>query len=265
MIPFTVATTKTLGAIAAAVTTVGSSVKAGFSWLSIDRVLGIANLVGTLHNATFLSRDIVESMLDIADTVIQIMGKELKDSEGNEISTGELLGGKIESAITQRIGVEAYASLRERWNRFSTIYTSAANVLGSFRSISDSIISGVEIAASYSAKIGNGLMRAGALPERMFPWMSESPNFDNKFVAALEKGEEIASSLSSVTSEVLSISEESKQIADNSTELEARLRSKNPEDGSNWDIESGIEVEKQEIADRATQFENVSLTDIPQS
>lgn len=265
VIPFTQATTATLTALTTGVDTIKNGVTSGFKWLAIDRVLNIANLIGTLHNATFLSRDIVESMLDIADTVLQIMGKELKDSEGNQISTGELISGRIERAIIEKIGLESYAELRTRWNRFSTIYMSAANVFGNLRSISDSIISGVEIAASYSAKIGNSLMRFGVLPEKVFPWMSETPNFDNKLITRLEKGEEVVSSLSSVTSEVLSISEESKEIANNSLELKARLASKNPEDGTDWNVENGVQAEKDQIQERATQFSNVTFDDIPYS
>lgn len=259
-----------IGTAGAALTTlttgvekIQKGVKSGFKWLAIDRVLNVFNLVGTLHNATFLSRDIIESLGAISDSVIQMMGKELRDSEGNQISTGQLIGGRIERAIVSRIGLKSYSAMRERWHRLSTIYTSAANVFGSLRSISDSIISGVEVAASYSAKIGNSLMRFGLLPEKVFPWMTENPNFDNKWISKLENAENAVSSISSVTSEVLSISEESKEIAKNSVDLKARLASKNPEDGTDWTLESGLQAEIDETRERATQFENITLGDIP--
>ncbi len=193
-------------------------------WLGIDRVLNVINTWMLLHNAYFLSSNLTQTLFGTVDSVLQVFGITLKDDEGDSITFGEQISSSLDGWAKSIFGVSTWEGIKEQWKSYSRVYQAGANIVNSFRSISDSILSAMEIVGSQVSKIGNALRKAGEVAENAFPWMNQSPNFQNRFFTAIERTEEFVSAIDSVAQEVISVQESVKEIEENRKELSDALK-----------------------------------------
>jgi len=189
------------------------------TWLGIDRLLNILNLWATIHNAYFLSSNLAQTLFSTIDNVLQIFNVELKDDEGDTIGVGGTIANALDSYMRGVFGVTTWEGIKTQWKLYSRIYSAASNIIFSLRSIGDSILSALEVTASWVASIGNAMKRAGAVAERAFGWMNPQPNFQNRFFTALERTEEFVSSVDQIAGEVLNIQQTSTEIVKSRQEM----------------------------------------------
>lgn len=188
--------------------------------LNLQRVINLLTFITTLHNAYWLSNAISQTLFSAFDNVLQLFGFQLKNAEGEQISTGEWIGDSIEGFFNSIFGTERVDGIQATWKSFSRIYQAAANIINSLQSIAFSILESLEVVGNYVALIGNASKKFGVFAENCYKWMN--PNLDftrNRFFNALENVSEATEAIEQVTSELVSIQETSRELSDQRDEL----------------------------------------------
>ena len=175
-----------------------------------DKLLQVLNTALIINNGFYLGRNIFETLGDAASIILDIVG--IKDSEDNFIDVNEFLTNKIQQLTANLIGQENYDRINEKLKSGSRIYQSVGNMLNISRSIAASTRDIAETTGIDVAKIGNALRFSGAVDHDSYGHMSENPRGLNKYLEALEKGEDLADAINGVASETSDIIEQSKEF-----------------------------------------------------
>lgn len=190
----------------------------------VHSAMNALTLFTVLHNAAMLSRDIGETLGETVDNGLNLLGLRLKDSEGNSQDFTEFIGTNVRATIANIIGADNYAQLTLKWQKASAIFNSAANVLNTTQSMIDPLASAVEYGMENVSKIGNSLAKDGVVSENAYPRMDETIRARNvnrftRLTDTLEGAEDIASNLSNVTSDAVSIKDDFKQLREDKKAL----------------------------------------------
>jgi hypothetical protein len=188
-------------------------------WLKLPQILSVLNTVLLLHNALLLSRSLADTLVELTTQVLTVFG--VKDESGNFIDVHEVLGNSINNFIVSLIGQEAWTGTKEVWIRGSRIVTSATQVVWSIRSIGDSLHELSEWTLENVGKIGNSLKRDRVVKPTSYPTMIEKVGpLDPRrkaiydYMEGIESLEDAASSLFTVTGEIINIQEEANYTID---------------------------------------------------
>lgn len=153
-------------------------------FLGIDRIFNLLNFLAILHNASMLSSSLKVTLLETLSSVGNATGL-LQTSEGDNVDLNQVFNQGLETFITSLIGVDAWASMKLTWRKYSSIYRAATNSLNAISSMFNSIGQAVETAAEYTGKIGNAIRAAGVVRENAYNFMSErfEVRNSNKYIA----------------------------------------------------------------------------------
>jgi len=184
----------------------------------IQKLINWLTLVGVLHNAAMLSRNVGETLGDLTSNMLAAVG--IKDETGSQLDINELVGASVETFVKGVVGESVYDDVSTAWHKASRIVSSAAMIVYTVRSIHDTSKDVMEWSAENIGKIGNALKRWGVVGERSYPWMAEriqaQDAYRRKFervTNGLESLEDAASSLSQVTGDVREIQEEFSELS----------------------------------------------------
>lgn len=191
-------------------------------WLQLDRVLNILTWWQTLHNASMLSSDIVNTLAQGMDNVLAFIG--IKDSEGNDISIGSIIGKAYRDMLVSALGQDTYNNLNKTWNAANRIYQSGANIVSSVLNIQQSILTALEAVGAGVGKIANALRAAGQVFDAAYEWMNPNPNYDNRVFAFLERFQNTASTVEMVTQTPLDIKAAVDGIKEEKNQLKEALK-----------------------------------------
>lgn len=201
------------------------------SWMKFDRVINILIWINTLHNAYMLSSSLTDTLFSIIDNILSLATSVfLKDVDDNSIDTKEIFGGLIDNFAKSLFGVETWNGMKDTWKKWNRIYQAAANIANTVRSMIDSLRSISEFIAENTGKIGNALKRFGAVGEKAFNWMPEQVNARSIWVQRLENLEDAASGLEMVTSELVSVKDNLKELTDQKKEFEKSIEELEPKE-----------------------------------
>jgi hypothetical protein len=178
-------------------------------WLRIDRILNVLTWVNTTHNAYMLSSSITNTLFGAIDNVGNIF---FKDINGVDIDSKKAVSTYFDNMAKAVFGVEEWKNITTTMKKYNRIYQAGANIINSVRSIVDSARNIAEFSAENIGKIGNALMRFGAIGEKAFSWMPERVNAQSLWVQRLNNLEEAASGIEMITGEVLQITENVNEI-----------------------------------------------------
>ncbi len=200
----------------------------------LQKLLNLLTLVTVLHNAAMLSRDVGETIGELASNMLATVG--IKDETGNALDINELVGTSVRSFVQTIVGVEVYTDVSTTWKKASRIVSSAAMIAYTVRGLHDTSKDVMEWTAENTGKIGNALKRWGVVGERAYPWMSERVTaqdaYRKKFqrvTDGLESLEDTASSLSQVTGDVREIQEEYTELKQQKDDFKALITTTPPE------------------------------------
>lgn len=185
-------------------------------WLHIDRALNVLTFAATVHNATQLSSDIVQTLASALSNALSLIG--IKDDKGNALNISELVNGTIQNTIKGIVGEANYVSMSETWAKANRIYQSTTNLLNAFQGLSSAILTGLEMTAGKVGKIGNALRDAGEVLENAYGWMNPQPKF-NRVTQFLENLQNGASTIQQVTQAPLDIIQATTELTNATTEL----------------------------------------------
>lgn len=204
---------------------IGNFLKRFWDNMGFSKILNILTFITTLHNAKMLSQDIFETLMIAIEEGLRAgrWDSFLKDAEGNSISLSEWVGNSIESFIKSVLGDDTVEQIKLKWQRLNRIYQAASNLLFAFQSILFSIQEALEVIGSWIAKIGNALKRYGVVFEKAYEWFNPRPDFSNKWFTRLERAEELANALATVTSSVREVQESLEYFNESREELRNQL------------------------------------------
>ena len=203
----------------------------------MDKVLNVLNTIFALHNAAMLSRNLAQTVGDVATQSLQFFG--IRDASDQIIDVNEVVGNTFESWITNMIGAETYQNIQQTWTNLNRIMVAGQGVIYSIQGVKNAVLEGVETVGQWTAKIGNNMIVQGLFEERTFPWMDENVNFRNPFQGFIQKIDttsEIVSQVSNLVASGTEAQENFNQIFDQSSELKTASQTLQ-ENLSNFDSE----------------------------
>lgn len=182
-----------------------------------DKIINLLTLTTTLHNASMISRDIGETMGYVLSNALAVVG--IKDEHDNPLNVNELVGNSVENFIKRVVGEEVYENTATFWQKSNRVLSAASNIVWTIRSINDVNQEVLEWTAENTGKIGNALKKHGVVGERAYPWMAERVRAQDSYrrklsgvFDRLDSAENVASSLSQVTSNVREIQDEVSEL-----------------------------------------------------
>lgn len=138
----------------------------------LQKVIDVLTLATSLHNAYYLSQDVAATMGEMLTLVLETVG--MKDEAGNPLDVNALVGKAIKDKLKEALGDKLYTSITNSLTRASRIYQSASNVIWNLRSIGDSTLDLLEIAANNTGKIGNALKLSKVVDALSYSHFSEN-------------------------------------------------------------------------------------------
>lgn len=146
-----------------------------------------------------------------------------KKEDGSAIEVGSVINSTVEGIVKGIIGVDNYTSISDTWAKANRVYQATTNVINSFQNIANTILSGLEIMAGNTSKIGNALRKAGEVLETAYGWMNPQPKF-NKVTQTLESLNQAGSTIQQVTQVPLDVISATTELQNANTELVKSLK-----------------------------------------
>jgi len=222
----------------------------GFKWLRLDRILNLLTFAATVQNHVMLSNNLGQTLIGAFTNVLTVIG--LKDDEGQPYDVGSIINSTIENIVKSIVGAENYASISEAWAKANRIYQATTNVLNSFQNITSTILSGMEVMAGNTSKIGNALRKSGEVLENAYGWMNPQPKF-NRITQTLENLNQAGSTIQQVTQVPVDVISAITDFQNSNTEFVKALKE------DNKPANKGIEApEPTELKAKETQSKTVS-------
>jgi hypothetical protein len=232
----------------------------------LDKLINLLTLISVLHNAAMLSRNVGETIGELASNMLATVG--VKDATGSQLDINELVGTSVRSFVQSVVGVEVYTDVSTAWKKSSRIVSSAANIVYTVRGLHDTSKDVMEWTAENTGKIGNALKRWGVVGERAYPWMSERVKaqdaYRRKFervTQGLEGLEDTASSLSQVTGNTREIQEEYTELKQQKDAFTALISTTPPATVPTAAPESAPIATAETTAANDSQSANVAIAD----
>jgi hypothetical protein len=232
----------------------------------LDKLINLLTLISVLHNAAMLSRNVGETIGELASNMLATVG--VKDATGSQLDINELVGTSVRRFVQSVVGVEVYTDVSTAWKKSSRIVSSAANIVYTVRGLHDTSKDVMEWTAENTGKIGNALKRWGVVGERAYPWMSERVKaqdaYRRKFervTQGLEGLEDTASSLSQVTSNTREIQEEYTELKQQKDAFTALISTTPPATVPTAAPESAPIATAETTAANDSQSANVAIAD----
>lgn len=179
-------------------------------WLQLDRAWAMLTYAAVLHNAWMLSSSFGQTLLAATSSFLEAVG--IKDEDGSAIDVQALIGKKIEETAQSIFGKEKVTYWEKQYKKYVRVYQATANLLGSLTSIGYSIISVLEVIGSRISRIANALRQFGVVGDNAYSAMNEADSFQNPFFNRITRLEEAASTIDTVSSEVVSVRQTASDI-----------------------------------------------------
>lgn len=145
----------------------------------VDKTLNAMNTALALHNAAMLSRNLGQSVGEVASSFLNAIG--VRDSENNEIDVNTIVTNQVRRVANAVFGTQTTQTIINSFNAANRILVAGQGVIGSVRGVKDALQNGQEIIANRVGYIGNSFLEQGILEEDSFRWMQPNLNLRNPF------------------------------------------------------------------------------------
>lgn len=233
--------------------------KKAWSSTRMDKVLNVLNTVLAFHNALMLSRNLGQTLGDVASQALQFLG--IRDAEDNPIDINSVIGNTVNTWITNIVGAETYANIQQSWTNLNRIMVAGQGILYSVQGIKNAVLEAQEIVGNWTAKIGNNLQVQGIFEDDSYPWMNENINFRNpfnKFLQKIDTTEEIVGQVNGLVSSGIEAQENFNELFEQNSELKTASQELQ-ETLSNYSETKETEVAEQTLESASPEIENVDV------
>ena len=172
-----------------------------------DKALQMLNTVVVISNAISLGTNITDTIGDAASLILNTLG--VKDSQGQAIDVNQVIGNSVKNWIIGIVGQANFTAYEAKIKSRIRTYQATANMYSSLRNMLASAEDIAEETGVNVAQIGNALRDSHAVETDSYGYMPEGNRRINKTFRALEKGNELADSFYTVTSDGVDLYQES--------------------------------------------------------
>ena len=190
--------------------------------LYLDKALNFLNVLLNVHNATMLSRNLVQTLGELQTLVINAIGKQMKIETLEKFDVNAEIGKQFKGLIEGILGKEKSDDLTKRISKYNRILTAGTNLLNSVESMIWSLSEMMSLAGEYQGKVGNALKRSGVILENSYEAMQEKWQMAtnkrfakiDKVLRGIDKGTEVADNLTGIAGEVTQMPDLIKEFGD---------------------------------------------------
>ena len=212
---------------------IGIAGRLGSMWQMqfLGQVWNFLGVFFTIHNAAMLSRNLVESVTDLLSQGLEAALRvlQLKDPEEDPpIDVADLITKGFQGLMVQVFGKDGWTQMQARWINLNRIITSAAAMYYNVQGIFDGARSLIEITANNVSRIGNALKNSRVVNQNAFPWMPTGLNSMTgrtaRLFEVLNNSSELADVGTTMAGEIINITDESRELADNLNRFKEQIR-----------------------------------------
>lgn len=167
-----------------------------------DKIIAVANLAASVHNAAHLSRNLGQTLGDVASSALQFA--KIKAPDGSAIDVNEIIGNSIEGMLKNILGAENYENTKESWLNANRILTAGRGIISAVRGGKEAILEAHQVTGGWIAQIGNSVQDQGLIEDDSYRWMPPRPDFRTPFKGYLTKIDNLEEAASQVNSLVSS-------------------------------------------------------------
>lgn len=223
----------------------GPKVAGGISgWLGrfaksiyLDKAINFLNILLNVHNATMLSKNLVYTLGELQNIVINAIGKQMKNEVLEEFDVNEAVGKAFKGMIENILGKEQTEELSKKFAKYNRIVTSATNLLNSVESILFSLSEMMSLAGEYQGKVGNALKRSGVILEDSYEAMQEKWRMltGKRFakidavLRGIDRGTEVADNLVGIAGEAVEIPDHLEELQEGRKAFTEAVKNSGPE------------------------------------
>ena len=157
-----------------------------------------------------LGTNITDTIGDAASLILNTLG--VKDSQGQAIDVNQVIGNTVKNWIIGIVGQANFTAYELKIKSRIRTYQAAANMYSSLRNMLASAEDIAEETGVNVAQIGNALRDSHAVEADSYGYMPEGNRRTNKIFKALEKGDELADSLHTITTDAVDLYQESNEF-----------------------------------------------------
>jgi predicted nucleic acid-binding Zn-ribbon protein len=229
---------------------------------AVDRLLNLVGTAASVHNAMMLSNNLGQTLISTIDMIVNNFG--IKDGENTNFSFSALVGKTVKQFLEGLIGANNYTKLSEGFAKANRIYQTGSNLFSTIRSMHDTTLTLTTTISNNTGKIGNRLREQGVINFDSLPPMAENlqPNKFSGLIQKLEKANDAASAISSITSDVVSIKDDIKSIKEDRDSLEKEFKESVPK-SEDKEIKNIKVKERDDKLERDTKPPEISSKDVP--
>ena len=158
-------------------------------------------------------------------TIDNIAGLFFKDIDGVDIDSSKAISTFFDDMAKNLFGVKSWENTKVKFNSYNRIYQSMQNALNNITSMFNSMYGALDVVGNRVSRIGNAMRWFGVLSDKAFGWMNENNTFSNPIITRITKVTEAADAIEQVSSEVLSVSDNAKELIKNTKELKKEVDS----------------------------------------
>ena len=196
----------------------------------VDRAMSVVTLATTMHNALMLSNSLGQTLFSATDNILNVFGVKIKDEKGSEIGIQKVVDSLLLNFANTLFGADNVKTLNANLKKANRIYQSGANIVNSVRSMTDSVRNITEFTAENTGKIGNALKTYQVIAPDAYKWMPEQVNGQSIWVQRLQNLEEAASGIEMVSSEIIQIQENAREIVEQKKEFDKAIEELAPKE-----------------------------------
>lgn len=189
-----------------------------------DKIMNAATLVLAIHNGMMLSNNLLSTVSEATNVTLEALG--IRDSTDTPIDIGKAVKDRIKAVLKNVLGAEQLETLTTRIAKANRIYQASINLLDTTKGLFDNAQTIAEIGIEHTGQIGNALREAGAVYEDAYGEMLDKVNPQNaalrrlgQFREKVGDVEEVFSSVSQISGEIVETKDNFEQLKAEKTEL----------------------------------------------
>lgn len=203
---------------------IGGYLKKAWEVAQVDKIINMANLITSTHNAAMLSRNLGDTIAEVATQALQFLN--IKSPTGEAIDVGEIVGNTVSNLITSLVPENIRTNVSATWLKVNRIHASAVGMASAITQTKNAVLEVQEITNNWLAEIGNNIQEQGIIEEDSYPWMKDDNDYKNPYTGFLNKinnVEEVIEQASSFINSATELKDSTEQLTTSKEEVTTAL------------------------------------------
>lgn len=185
---------------------IGGYLKKAWELARVDKIINMATLITSTHNAAMLSRNLGQTIGDVSSEALKFL-KIKNPTTGADIDVNEVVGNTVKGLIESLVPADIRTNVSATWLKVNRIHTAAVGVASAISQTKNAVLEVQEITTNWVAEIGNNMQEQGLFEEDSYPWMNDKNDFTNPYAGFLNKVNNVEGIVESAGSFINSVTE----------------------------------------------------------